>query len=197
MASLRDIRNRIGSVKNTRQITRAMKLVAGAKLARATGAATAARPYADTLSRVLQSVVRAAGGEVIGVIPQTLVAREVAHTGIDDLRVVGSMHERKALMAELADGFIALPGGIGTLEELFEVWTWAHLGLHRKPCALLDVDGFYVGLSGFLDHVDREGFLREGVRGMLLIDDDARRLIGRLRDYRAPDTPQVLTRATT
>ena len=125
------------------------------------------------------------------------VAREVAHTGIDDLRVVGSMHERKALMAELADGFIALPGGIGTLEELFEVWTWAHLGLHRKPCALLDVDGFYEGLSGFLDHVDREGFLREGVRGMLLIDDDARRLIGRLRDYRAPDTPQVLTRATT
>lgn len=149
------------------------------------------------LMGTVADAVRAAGGEVIGVIPQTLVAREVAHTGIDDLRVVGSMHERKALMAELADGFIALPGGIGTLEELFEVWTWAHLGLHRKPCALLDVDGFYEGLSGFLDHVDREGFLREGVRGMLLIDDDARRLIGRLRDYRAPDTPQVLTRATT
>jgi uncharacterized protein (TIGR00730 family) len=149
------------------------------------------------LMGTIADAVRAAGGEVIGVIPQTLVAREVAHTGIDDLRVVDSMHERKALMAELADGFIALPGGIGTLEELFEVWTWAHLGLHRKPCALLDVDGFYAGLSGFLDHVDREGFLREGVRNMLLIDDDARRLIRRLGDYRAPDTPQVLTRATT
>jgi uncharacterized protein (TIGR00730 family) len=149
------------------------------------------------LMGTVADAVRAAGGEVIGVIPQTLVAREVAHTGLDDLRVVGSMHERKALMAELADGFIALPGGIGTLEELFEVWTWAHLGLHRKPCALLDVDGFYAGLSGFLDHVDREGFLREGVRDMLLIDDDARRLIRRLGDYRAPATPQVLTRATT
>ena len=147
------------------------------------------------LMGAVAEAVQAAGGEVIGVIPQALVAREVAHRGIKDLRVVASMHERKALMAELADGFIALPGGVGTLEELFEVWTWAHLGLHRKPCALLDVDGFYAGLNGFLDHVDREGFLREGVRGMLLIDDDATRLISRLRDYRAADTPQWLTRA--
>lgn len=138
----------------------------------------------------------AEGGEVIGVIPQTLVAREVAHHGLSDLRIVTSMHERKALMADLSDGFIALPGGVGTLEELFEVWTWSHLGLHRKPCALLDVDGFYRGLSGFLDHVDREGFLREGVRDMLLIDDDAVRLLERMRAWRAPETPQVLTRAT-
>ena len=148
------------------------------------------------LMGALADAARTAGGKVIGVIPQNLMAREVAHRHLDDLRVVGSMHERKALMAELADGFIALPGGVGTLEELFEVWTWSHLGLHRKPCALLDVDGFYRGLSGFLDHVDREGFLREGVRDMLLIDDDAVRLLERMRAWRAPETPQVLTRAT-
>lgn len=148
------------------------------------------------LMGALADAARTAGGEVIGVIPQNLMAREVAHRHLEDLRVVGSMHERKALMAELADGFIALPGGVGTLEELFEVWTWSHLGLHRKPCALLDVDGFYRGLSGFLDHVDREGFLREGVRDMLLIDDDAVRLLERMRAWRAPETPQVLTRAT-
>lgn len=148
------------------------------------------------LMGAVADAAREAGGEVIGVIPQNLMAREVAHRHLADLRVVSSMHERKAMMAELSDGFIALPGGVGTLEELFEVWTWSHLGLHRKPCALLDVDGFYSGLSGFLDHVDREGFLREGVRDMLLIDDDAARLISRMQDWRAPQTPQVLTRAT-
>lgn len=148
------------------------------------------------LMGAVADAAREAGGEVIGVIPQNLMAREVAHRHLADLRVVSSMHERKAMMAELSDGFVALPGGVGTLEELFEVWTWSHLGLHRKPCALLDVDGFYSGLSGFLDHVDREGFLREGVRDMLLIDDDAARLISRMRDWRAPQTPQVLTRAT-
>lgn len=138
----------------------------------------------------------AAGGEVIGVIPRNLVEREVAHRGPVDLRVVESMHERKALMADLSDGFIALPGGIGTLEELFEVWTWAHLGLHRKPCALLDTAGFYRGLADFLGEVDREGFLRSGVRDMLLIDYDIARLLERMRTYRAPETPRVLTRDT-
>ena len=107
------------------------------------------------------------------------------------------MHDRKALMAELSDGFIALPGGVGTLEELFEVWTWGHLGLHGKPCALLDVDGFYARLSQFLDHVDQEGFLRQGVRDMLLIDDNPDTLIARMGRYRAPTTPRVLTLATT
>jgi uncharacterized protein (TIGR00730 family) len=89
----------------------------------------------------------ARGGEVVGVIPQALVDREIAHDGVTELRVVSSMHERKALMAELSDGFVALPGGIGTLEELFEVWTWAQLGLHAKPCGLLDVEDFYAGLA--------------------------------------------------
>lgn len=100
-----------------------------------------------------------AGGEVIGVIPEGLVDREIAHRRLTDLRVVGSMHARKALMAELADGFIALPGGIGTLEELFEVWTLAHLGLHSKPLALLDLNGFYQPLRGLIDHMVEERFL--------------------------------------
>jgi len=149
------------------------------------------------LMGTIADTVRNAGGEVIGVIPQNLVEREVAHRQIDDLRVVESMHDRKALMAELSDGFVALPGGIGTLEELFEVWTWGHLGLHGKPCALLDVDGFYTRLSQFLDHVDQEGFLRKGVREMLLIDDNPDSLVTRMRVYRAPATPRVLTLATT
>lgn len=135
----------------------------------------------------------AEGGEVIGVIPQTLVEREVAHHGLADLRVVTSMHERKALMAELSDGFIALPGGVGTLEELFEVWTWSHLGLHRKPCGLLDVAGFYSGLGRFIDHVQQEGFLREGVRDMLLMADDPVRMIAAMRDYVPPKAIALIT----
>lgn len=128
----------------------------------------------------------AAGGEVIGVIPRALVAKEVAHHGLADLRVVGSMHERKALMAELADGFVALPGGVGTLEELFEVWTWVHLGLHAKPCALLDIEGFYSALQQFIDHTEAEGFLRPGVREMLIVERDPDALLARLRAWRAP-----------
>lgn len=135
----------------------------------------------------------AEGGEVIGVIPQTLVEREVAHHGLADLRVVTSMHERKALMAELSDGFIALPGGVGTLEELFEVWTWSHLGLHRKPCGLLDVAGFYSGLGRFIDHVQQEGFLREGVRDMLLMADDPVRMIAAMRAYVPPKAIALIT----
>ena len=134
----------------------------------------------------LADAVRGAGGEVIGVIPQALVEREVAHTALDDLRIVGSMHERKALMAELSDAFIALPGGIGTLEELFEVWTWAQLGSHDKPCALLNVQGFYDGLSSFLDHVVNEAFLRKKHRDMLLVANDPRMLLAAIRRYEAP-----------
>ena len=133
-----------------------------------------------------------AGGEVIGVIPQALVDREVAHDGLSDLRIVHSMHERKALMAELSDGFVALPGGVGTLEELFEVWTWSHLGLHRKPCALLDVQGFYSGLHTFVDHMETEGFLRPGVRDMLIVEREGPRLLTALRGYCAPPVEPVL-----
>jgi len=127
-----------------------------------------------------------AGGEVIGVIPQRLVDKEIAHTGLSDLRIVGSMHERKALMAELSDGFIALPGGAGTLEELFEVWTWAQLGSHAKPCAMLNVEGYFDRLLGFLDHSVEESFMRREHRDMLLSAQDPSDLLEKLRNYRAP-----------
>ena len=123
---------------------------------------------------------------------QALVDREVAHDGLSDLRIVHSMHERKALMAELSDGFVALPGGVGTLEELFEVWTWSHLGLHSKPCALLDVQGFYSGLHTFVDHMETEGFLRPGVRDMLIVEREGPQLLTALRGYRAPPVEPVL-----
>jgi uncharacterized protein (TIGR00730 family) len=135
------------------------------------------------LMGVLADTAMAEGGEVIGVMPQALVDREIAHHRISDLRVVGSMHERKALMAELSDAFIALPGGAGTLEELFEVYTWAQLGLHRKPCALLDVEDYFAALAGFLDHAVRERFLREEHRAMLMVERDPRALIERLRNF--------------
>ena len=121
---------------------------------------------------VLANAARGAGGEVIGVIPRAIFDREIGHTGLDDLRVVGSMHERKALMAELSDAFIALPGGIGTLEELFEVYTWAQLGIHAKPLGLMDVVGYYQPLVAFLDHAVQERFLRPEVRALLAMSDD-------------------------
>lgn len=138
------------------------------------------------LMGAVADAARTAGGEVIGVIPTSLVEREVAHTGLDDLRVVGSMHERKALMAELSDGFVALPGGIGTFEEIFEVWTWGQLGSHEKPCALLDVRGFYEPLLAFLDHVVDEAFLKPVHRGMLLVEQQPDALLDALRRYEPP-----------
>ncbi len=130
----------------------------------------------------------AAGGEVIGVIPRSLVDREVAHLDLKDLRVTGSMHERKALMAELADGFVALPGGLGTLEELAEVLTWSQLGLHRKPCGLLDVAGFWAPLLAFLDHAVDEGFVRAEHRTQVLVDDDPGGLLDALAAW-LPEEP--------
>ena len=135
------------------------------------------------LMAVLADTVLAEGGDAIGVIPQPLVDREIAHPGLSDLRVVGSMHERKALMAELADAFVALPGGLGTLEELFEVYTWSQLGLHVKPCALLDVEGYYEGIETFLTHAVDERFLRKDHRRMLIVERDPRALIERLRSF--------------
>ncbi len=128
----------------------------------------------------------AAGGRVIGVMPQALVDKEVAHAGLSDLRVVGSMHERKAMMAELSDGFIALPGGLGTFEELFEVWTWAQLGYHKKPCALVNVAGFYDKLADFLDDVVARGFVKPIHRAMLIVKDEPASLIDAIRAYEPP-----------
>jgi len=110
-----------------------------------------------------------AGGDAIGVIPQSLVDKEIAHPDLTQMHVVSGMHERKALMADLSDGFIALPGGIGTLEELFEIWTWAQLGMHNKPCVLLNVAGYYNQLIGFLDQMTQAGYLKENSRSMLRI----------------------------
>jgi uncharacterized protein (TIGR00730 family) len=126
---------------------------------------------------------RAAGGDVVGVIPQQIFDLEIGHTGLDDLRVVGSMHERRALMAELSDAFVALPGGIGTLEELFEVYTWAQLGIHAKPLALLDVAGYYEPLAAFLDHAVAQRFLRPETREMLAVADDLDSLLATLEQW--------------
>ncbi len=131
----------------------------------------------------LADAVLAEGGEAIGVLPEALVEKEIGHKGLSELRVVGSMHERKALMADLSDGFVALPGGLGTVEELFEVYTWSQLGLHRKPCALLDVEGYYEGIASFLSHAVEERFLREDHRAMLMVERDPRALLDRLKRF--------------
>ena len=138
------------------------------------------------LMRVLADTAVAAGGEVIGVIPEGVLEREVAHRGLADLRVVGSMHERKALMADLADAFVALPGGIGTLEELIEAYTWSQLGLHAKPLGVLNVNGYYDALAAFLDHAVRSRFLHAEHRAVLSVESDAGALLERLDDAVAP-----------
>lgn len=138
------------------------------------------------LMGAVANAVLAGRGQVTGVIPQALVEREVAHNGLEDLRVVGSMHERKALMADLSDAFIALPGGIGTLEELFEVWTWTQLGNHAKPCGVLNVNGFYSSLGTFLDHVVEEGFLKPAHRAILQVGKTPEDLLDGLARWHPP-----------
>ena len=138
------------------------------------------------LMGVVAGAALAAGGRVIGVIPEALATLELAHDGLTELQVVGSMHERKARMSELSDGFLALPGGIGTLEEWFEVWTWSQLGFHPKPCGLLNVAGYYDHLLAFLDHVTAERFLNEPHRSMAIVGDDPRLLLDRLAAWRPP-----------
>jgi hypothetical protein len=126
------------------------------------------------------------GGDVIGVIPKELHEKKVAYSGLSDLRVVGSMHERKALMAELADGFMALPGGLGTLEEIFEIVTWAQLGMHHKPCGLLNVAGYFTPLLAFLDQVAAQQFLDAAHRSMILTADSPEELLKKFETYRPP-----------
>ena len=127
-----------------------------------------------------------AGGRVVGVIPQVLVDKEVAHRGLTELHVVGSMHERKARMADLADGFLALPGGVGTFEEFFEILTWAQLGLHRKACALLNVEGYYEPLLAMVDHAVAEGFVKPVHRAMVLSGSDPVSLLDQMSEYTVP-----------
>ena len=139
----------------------------------------------------------AAGGEVIGVIPQALVDREIAHPGLSELRVVSSMHERKALMADLADGFAALPGGMGTLEELFEVYTWTQLGLHSKPLGLLDVRDYFGQLVAFLDHTVAERFMTAEHRELLVVERRAVALLEAFKRWRPPARPKWIDRTQT
>ncbi len=138
------------------------------------------------LMGVLADAVLQANGRVIGVIPESLLAKEVGHTGLTDLRIVNSMHERKAVMADLSDGFIALPGGFGTFEEFCEIVTWSQLGIHAKPCGLLNVEGYYDPLLELFDHAVSEGFLREENRRLVLDDWDPERLLGRMQQFHAP-----------
>ena len=138
-----------------------------------------------------------ADGRVIGVIPEALATKELAHAGCHELHVVGSMHERKALMAERSDGFIALPGGIGTFEELFEVWTWGQLGFHKKPVGLLNVAGFFDRLIAFLEHAADQEFMRTEHLRMLHVSENAEALLAAMADYRPPDVRKWLRREET
>jgi uncharacterized protein (TIGR00730 family) len=136
----------------------------------------------------------AAGGEVVGVITRPLMDREIGHPRLTRLEVVETMHERKARMAELADAFAVLPGGIGTLEEFFEVWTWGYLGLHRKPCGLLDVNGYYAPLRQLVDHMVAERFLREETRKAVLFSSGVDELLEWLTTYEPPPVERVVGR---
>lgn len=147
------------------------------------------------LMATLANAVLAHGGHVTGVIPDALVRKEIAHNGVSELRIVASMHERKAAMAALADGFIALPGGLGTLEEFFEVLTWAQLGLHAKPCGLLNVSGYYDHIVRFLDHAVDSRFVKAEHRSMVAIESEPDVLLRRFRAYRPPAVEKWLDRS--
>ncbi len=149
------------------------------------------------LMGILADTAMEAGGEVVGIMPQALIDREIGHHGLSDLRVVGSMHERKALMAELADAFIALPGGIGTLEELIEVYTWSQLGMHRKPIGVLNVNGYYDSLAAFLDDAVRERFLPAQHREVLIFEPDPEALLARMAGAEPPTAEKWLSEAET
>lgn len=141
---------------------------------------------------VLADAALGAGGRVIGVIPQSLVDLELAHRGLTELRIVTTMHQRKALMADLAEAFLALPGGIGTLEELFETWSWGQLGIHAKPCGLLNVGGYFDPLLNFLDAAVRQGFVQPIHRAMIQVGQQPEPLLNRLADYHPPHVAKIL-----
>jgi uncharacterized protein (TIGR00730 family) len=149
------------------------------------------------LMGVVAEAALAAGGTVIGVMPRSMVEREIAHTGLSDLRVVSSMHERKATMERLSDGFVTLPGALGTLDETCEMLTWGQLGLHAKPCGLLNVDGYYDPFLALLDIAVAEGFLRPAHRAMVLVEPAPDALLERLMTYQAPVVEKWISRAET
>ncbi|SOE46750.1 Lysine decarboxylase family [plant metagenome] len=141
--------------------------------------------------------VLAEGGHVTGIIPESLVKKELAHNGLSEFHVTQSMHERKRMMADLSDGFVALPGGAGTMEELFEIWTWAQLGHHDKPCALYNAGGYYDLLSAFLDHMVAEQFVKQPHRDMLIVANEPGTLLDRLETYEAPVVTKWIGRGET
>jgi uncharacterized protein (TIGR00730 family) len=147
------------------------------------------------LMGVLADACLGGGGKVMGIIPQALVAKEVAHAGLTELRIVGSMHERKAMMADLADAFIALPGGYGTWDEFCEVLTWSQLGLHQKACAILNIGGYYDPFLGMADRALADGFVRAAHREMVITDTDPARLLDRLETYGVPRVEKWIRRA--
>ena len=149
------------------------------------------------LMGVVANAVLASGGEAIGVIPHSLAEREIEHKGLTQLHVVDSMHTRKAMMADLADAFIAMPGGVGTFEEFFEAVTWTQLGLHRKPCGLLNVAGFYTPLAAFIDQAVSEGFIKPVHRASIVVDDDPERLLDSLASVQLPDVPKWIRKDET
>lgn len=142
----------------------------------------------------LADSVLACGGKVVGVIPEALLAKEVAHGGLSELRVVASMHERKAMMSDVSDAFIALPGGLGTLEEFFEVLTWAQLGLHAKPVGIMNVCGYFDALFAFLDRAVEERFVKSEHRAMMIAANSPAELLDRLQSYRAPRVEKWIDR---
>jgi uncharacterized protein (TIGR00730 family) len=171
-----------------------------AAAARALGAAVAAEGlglvYGGAnvgLMKVVADAALAGGAEVIGIIPESLMTRELGHPGLTTLHVVPSMHARKALMADHADAFVALPGGFGTFEEFFEVVTWTQLGLHAKPCGLLNVEGFYDPLLAFVDHATTERFIRPETRAIVVADADPAALLRHLRTMTVPRVPKWIT----
>ena len=142
----------------------------------------------------LADSVQEHGGHVTGIIPQQLMEKEAAHTGIGNLIVVASMHQRKSQMADMSDGFLAMPGGIGTLEGFFEILTWGQLGIHAKPAGILNVEGYFDSLTGFLDHAVQEGFLTETHRNAIVVESDARQLLEHMRAYTAPTEEPLMGR---
>ena len=149
------------------------------------------------LMSVIADAVLERGGQVVGVIPEFLVDKELAHLGLTELRIVKSMHERKAVMAEISDGFMGLPGGIGTMEEFFEVLSWAQLSLHEKPCGLLNTRGYYDHVVGFLDHAVEEGFLKMKHRSLLIVEAEPEKLVDGFEAFIAARAPHRFERRQT
>ncbi len=179
-------------------------LEAYADIARETGRAIAEQGYTLVyggakvgLMGTVADAALEAGGKVIGVLPRSLQDKEIGHEGLSELHLVDSMHERKAMMADLSDAFIALPGGVGTLEEIFEVWTWGQLGYHKKPCGFLNAEGYYDHLIAFLDHQTEQGFTKQVMRDMAQIASSPLDMIRQFENYAPPSAPKWINRDET